>query len=108
MSAAAPWVDLMRQTVTREPYASQNQYGKESYGAATTHAARVVGKRKKIIAADGSERVSMVTVYFADDVGLDVRDRLTLPEEFTPRQPEILAVAKIPDEEGNVLEVAYT
>jgi len=104
LDAVAP---LCQQTVTVEPYASQDAYGAETYGSPVTYQARVVGKVRRITAASGEERVSTVTVYLVDSTGLTTRDRVTLPDGWTPSQPTILAVARVPDASGAEHEVLY-
>jgi hypothetical protein len=104
----AELLELMPDTVVLEPYLSQDSYGQATYSAASTYQARVSGKVKKVTDANGSERVSMVTVYLASAVGVTVQDRITLPARFVPSQPKILAVGLLSDESGAYSDVVYT
>lgn len=109
MSGISVWLDLMPDTVTVEPYSSQNKYGEESYGAAVSYRARCVGKVVKVTDMNGNERVSTVTTYLnAAPTSLTVRDRITLPSRFTVTTPEILAIGLVPDESGHHHAVVYT
>ena len=99
---------LMRDTVTLEPYASQNKSAEETFGTAVTYKARVVGRIKAVIDLTGQERVSSVTTYFGASLTVTPRDRITLPAPFVPTQPKILAVEQIPDERGQYCTVVYT
>jgi hypothetical protein len=101
------WDPFLTETVTVEPYASQDEYGVASYGAAVSVAARVTGKVRRVSSFTGLERVSTVTVYLKDSPGVGPRDRLTLPSGWTPSQPEILSVTRCPDERGMIYETVY-
>ena len=101
MSAIGAWADMMPDTVTIAPYASQNTYGEETYAAAVTYAARCVGKQQKVIDLNGNERVSTVTSYLlAAPLTLTVRDKITIPSRFGDTTPEIMAISGWPDETG--------
>jgi hypothetical protein len=99
---------LMKDTVTVEPYASQNKAGEVSYGSAVTYKGRCVGRTRAIRDFKGQERVSTVTTYFAGNADITPRDRITLPSHFVPRQPPIMAIANLPDEHGRHHTVVYT
>lgn len=100
MSAVSDWLDLMADTVTVEPYASQNKYGEETYGAAVSYRAKCVGKQQKVTDGQGQERVSTVTTYLGSNPTLTVRDRITLPSRFGVTQPAIIAIRFVSDENG--------
>lgn len=100
MSAIDQWLDFMPDTITIDPYGSQNKYGEETYGASATYRSRVVGKVRKVTDMNGQERVSTVTAYIGGTPTITPRDRITLPARFNPTQPEILAIGLWPDESG--------
>lgn len=90
--------ELMNQTVTYEPFASQDQYGVRSYGAAKTVKARIEQVTRRVTSQQGSEVASNTQVYLkpqATDASSIVpthRDRITLPAGFAPQQPPILSI----------------
>ncbi len=70
-------------TITHEPWASQDEYGKPTYGTAVSRDA-VVEIRTKAIRNTGGELVmARASVQFLEDVAIDMRDRLTLPDGTT-------------------------
>src|SRR3990167_2682191 len=101
MPGVGAWAWMAGDSVTIEPYASQNGAGEATYGTSVTYRARCVGKIQKVLDGMGGERVSTVTTYLmAAPTGLTPRDRITLPTVFSPRQPQILSVAIEPSERG--------
>jgi len=92
--------DLLTQSVTIEPYSSSDGYGGATYGAAVTYKARVVGKQQLVKAISGQDKVSMFTVYLKSNAAIDSRSRITLPADYVPNTPPILAVGLYPDEDG--------
>lgn len=100
------WADMMPHTVTIEPWQSIDEYGAPTYGVAVVYRARVQAKIRKIVTAQGEEVVSTITCYIA---GLEItpRDRMTLPNQFSPNQPKILGVGLISDEAGLHHSVVY-
>lgn len=102
------WRDFYRDTVTIEPFSSQDSHGQPAYGDPVTYTARVVGKVRQVRDVNGLERVSTATTYILDTVALTPRDRITLPSRFSPTQPNILSIAQEPDERGWHHTVVYT
>lgn len=101
------FTDLMPHTVTVEPYAGRDAYGKPTYGGAVEYRARVVGRMRMIRTGVADVKVSSVQAYVANSTGITVNDRITLPGEFAPTQPPIMAVGKVPDEAGLHHEVVF-
>lgn len=102
-----PWADWCLDQITVEPFSCQDSYGVASYGSSVTYQARVTGQLKRVTSFAGEERVTTVTVYVSGSTGITVRDRITLPSGWTPSQPEIVAVSRIPDEAGAWWETLY-
>jgi hypothetical protein len=94
MPGISAWLGLAADTVTIEPYASQNKNGEPTYSAAATYRAHIQGKVQRITDLAGDERISSVQVYLIGQVTLSPRDRLTLPARFTVTQPKILAIGQ--------------
>ena len=100
--------DLCTDTVTIEPYQSQDAYGVVTYADAVTYRARVTGKQQRVATITGEERVSRVKVFILGSTGITTRDRITLPADWPgPSQPAILAIERMKDEVGNVYETVY-
>jgi hypothetical protein len=90
----------MQDSITVEPYASENVNTEESVGAAVAYTCRCEGRRKMVRTPNGEQAVSMVQAYLDRLVSIDPRSRVTLPARFSPLQPPILAVEMLPDETG--------
>lgn len=101
------WDDLLTTSVDVEVWASQDEYGVVTYADAVSVQARVSGRLRVVTTPTGEERVSTVSVYLKDPIGVTVRDRVTLPAGWTPAQPPILAVGRCPDETGVIYETIY-
>lgn len=100
--------DLLAQEVSIEPYAGRDAYGKPSYGAAVTYRARVSGRARRIVNAEGDDTVSMLQVHFGTVTAPPtVRDRVTLPSPYQPTNPPILSVGCSPDEDGTLIVTVY-
>jgi hypothetical protein len=105
----AELLELMPDTVVLEPYLSQDSYGQATYGAASTYQAHIGGGGTRLGRnADGSEIVSNADIHLASVVGVTVQDRITLPARWSPRQPRILKVDLLSDENGAYSDVVYT
>lgn len=89
--------ELLKQTVTFEPYTGRNSYGKETYGAAVPQPARVTEELVMVRQPDGSEKLAKTLVRLDGNAVVDSRDRITLPDGT---HPAILSVARFPDESG--------
>ena len=100
--------DLMADSITIEPRSSQTVNDEGGFGAAVTYTCRVEGKILRVRDPNGDEQTSTVQVYLDQHVTIGLRDRLTLPVRFTPRQPPIINVASHVDELGTSGDMAHT
>jgi hypothetical protein len=117
LSVLPDLLELFVDTVTIEPWLSDDRYGKPTYGPAFDCPARVIGRTRVAIDGDGQERVSHVQAMLAGNFGATPQDKFTLPVRFSlrpavptdlvARQPEAVAVDKQTDENGGVYEVVY-
>jgi hypothetical protein len=90
--------DLLAHDVVVETWKSQDGYGEPSFNSAVTVQGRVQQGARLIRMLTGEERVSATRVYLDTTMAIDPRSRITLPVEFTPRQPPILRVDRVSDE----------
>lgn len=101
----------LNQTVTLEPFSSDDGYGEKSYGEAATVSARVDYKQTevrsdKVRIKRGETHISTAQVMLEGDQSVSLNDRITLPDGT---KPPILAITKTPDVSGTiVLQVVYT
>ncbi len=93
---------MLGQTVTLEPWASQDSKGQATYGAAVSHRAQVTHRQKMVRTTDGREVIATTQVILAGAVSVTTKARITLPASMTPTSPPILAVETFPDERGAV------
>lgn len=98
--------DFMPDTVTYEPYGSEDAYGAKVYGTAKTVKARVEQLARLVRDANGREVVSNTRVILKP-VATDgsaftptVKDRLTLPAGYTPQAPPPINVLRVNDDGG--------
>lgn len=91
---------MLSQSITVTPWASQDGYGKATYGAAVSYRAQVVHAQKMVRRDDGQEVLATTQVILAGQPSISTKDRITLPAAFTPNQPPLLAVESFPDERG--------
>lgn len=85
--------ELMEDSITIEPWASQDADLKPTYGTAVTYANAVVEMHSdRYLDAEGREFRSSVRVLIPERVQVDLRSRVTLPAGFIPLQPPLRAV----------------
>ena len=98
-------LELMIDTITVERQTGFDEYGQRSYGAPfVLEHCRIEGRTRRVMAQNGTEKVSSVTVYLSETPGLTPLDRVTLPAPWVPTQPEILSVERQSDENGPYYE----
>jgi hypothetical protein len=95
------FLDMMPDTIVVEPRVGHNEHGEEIYGPPRSYPARIEVSPRLTRNAQGQEVVSTAQV-FVGSATLVIRemDRLTLPEGFTERQPDILRISPVRDESG--------
>lgn len=102
-------VSLMQDTITVEPYVSQDAAQDPTYGAAVTYSAQVLPwTGRSLMGANGREFVPQARVIIEGRVSIDPRSRVTLPSDVLiagTRQPPIRAVQPGP---ANTLNLDYT
>jgi hypothetical protein len=99
------FVDLAADVVTVERFVAEDGYGVATYEDAVETPARVELGPKLIVNATGLEIVSTCRVYLG--IAIDIRDRLTLPDDAPNRTPSLLRVEPVRDESGPHHWVAY-
>lgn len=101
MSFESEFVQLMPHSVTIEPWASQDAYGKPTYGAGVAYPAQVMAINERVVTVMNREVVASTQVIVGPNAGLypptDPRIRITLPDGS---KPTVLAVTAQPDEDG--------
>ena len=107
MSFLTEFEDLCQATILVEPYTTSNAWGDKSYGTAVNYRGRVTNRMKRIVTAAGIDAVSSTDIVLLTSSGIYTEDRITLPSGFLPRQPPILRVDRIADEEGNLYTKVY-
>lgn len=95
---------LLRQTVTREPYLSVDEWGTTSYGPPSTVRCRIVYRPtvirtsgRQAMAQDAIQELISTAMVTCVPTGWGPQDRITLPDGS---QPVILDVRLYPDETG--------
>jgi hypothetical protein len=80
------WYSLMPSSVTHEAVLTYDDYGKPAtFAAAVTYRARVAYKTRKVTSrVNGEDVISSGSIHVPVIAGLDVNDRITLPDGTTP------------------------
>jgi hypothetical protein len=89
---------LMPDTIILELPDSRSAYSRVVYGDPVEYQARIEQVNTMIRDQDGFERVSNTTIYLSTSVRIPLLSRITLPDG---RQPSILSVESIQDEDGS-------
>jgi hypothetical protein len=89
---------LMFQSVTIEPYVSDDVHGQAVYDTGVLYKSRVTYRPRKVVDFRGEDIVSSVQVRFADQIVVDPRSRITLPNGS---QPVILSIVRSPCDQPN-------
>ena len=95
------WIDMMSDTVTITPWTAQNVSGVPTYGGASWNSpAHIEMKNHLIVDAMGREILAKGRVFMGTTQVPSVKDKITLPSNYVPVSPPILAVNLINDESG--------
>lgn len=86
-------LELYEDEITVEPFSAETAARVRTYGTSVTYPACIESGSKRVIGNDGSEVVSTVQVLIPNRVQIDQRSRVTLPTDYVPRQPPILAIS---------------
>lgn len=90
MTFDAELLELMEDSVTIEPFSSQDADLKVTYGAAVAYANAIVERHEeRHFDAQGREFRATARVTLPDRLTIDLRSRITLPSGFVPQQPAI-------------------
>lgn len=100
-----PWLDMMTDTITWQPLAGYDEHGQPSFGTATTIKCRIVDKEHFTRRLDGQEVIAKTTIYCDGYHGIDVNDKITLPDGSVPM---MIRINTFPDEFGNRFEEILT
>jgi hypothetical protein len=96
-------LDLLIDSVTIAPWASQNAAGEATYGAAVAYSALVEYDTRKVETIGtldgrgGAVLVSKALVHLDGRPSIGLRDKITLPDGSTP---QIIAVRSYSDQSG--------
>lgn len=95
----------MPDSITIEPYVSQNAYGKPTYGTPTTIACLIQSYGKMIRLDNGQEVVASTKIMTPHDTVVNTKSRLTLPDGS---HPLILKVDGLVQSEYTITVDIYT
>lgn len=84
--------ELLTDTITIEPWSSQDADLKPTFGTSVSYPAFVELSEKHFTDADGRQFTSHARAVIKDRVFVDLRSRVTLPSGFVPSQPPLRAV----------------
>jgi len=80
-SRIAPWLELMSQTITIEPYLGSSAKDVPTFGPAKTFKCRTVMKSRNVLGRDGQEVVSRGYAIIGSIDPMTVNDRITLGDD---------------------------
>ena len=105
MSFESEFLDLMPHTITRNAFASRDEYASPTYSTAVnSYRARVVYNQTLVRTFKGTEELSKCQAYINCTGSISPFDKITLPDNTIP---PILAIKILPDEEGTHHNVVY-
>lgn len=91
----------MSDTVTINAFVSRDVAGKPTFSSTTkSYPAYIEMKNHLIVDRQGRETLAKGKVFMGTTDAPSVEDQLTLPAEFVPRTPPILAVNIVNDDTG--------
>jgi hypothetical protein len=79
-SRIQPWLDMMTQTITRQPFITRDTYLKPTYGAPVKYNCRTVYKSKNIIGKDGQVVATRGYSIIATTDPIAANDLITLDD----------------------------
>ena len=106
MTYEAEFDTFLPETVTYEPYLSEDGYGARTFGAAKSVLARVENKTSLVRDISGREVPSRGRLFMkptatdASAVRPTIKDRVTLPASYSPQAPPIIDVLAVNDSDG--------
>jgi len=74
----------LQATIQHERYKSQDVNGDPTYGSKTARQAIVTHREVKVTDNTGVERISRMQVILLENIAVDTRDRITLPDGAKP------------------------
>ena len=89
---------MLTDQVTYQRYVSQDGYGAPTFATGIVLPARIEYKLRRIVNAQGEERMSRAKVFLDGAIPLDLRDKLVLPDGTAPALQLVYAVN---DERGS-------
>lgn len=105
----ADWLDMMASTVTINAWVSQSVSGVPTYSSTgVVYPAYIELKNRLIVDHNGQEVMARGRIYLGTAANVGVKDKLTLPAEYIPASPPILAVNLSDDQSGahnTILEI---
>ena len=100
-------IDLFPHKISIEFYISSDGYGDRTYGILRTYTCRITSHNMTMRDSSGETVISGMTVLFPCCLGITIKDRYTLPIQFTPRNPIPIAIKRLSDENGLHHERVY-
>lgn len=96
------WADMMADSVTITPWTAQSVSGVPTYGGTpASYSCYIEMKNHLIVDGHGREIMARGRIFLGSSVVVSVKDQITLPSEYVPTNPPILAVNVATDESGN-------
>lgn len=96
------FLDFMADTVTINAWTGQSVSGVPTYSSsAVTYPAYIEMKNHFIIGSEGRQVMAKGRVFLGTNAMVSVKDKITLPAEYVPASPPILAVNRANDEGGS-------
>jgi hypothetical protein len=96
------WADFMPQSVMIEPWTGYTGGGAgATYGSAYFSDCRVEMGNHLVVDRQGRTITARGKIFLLSTILIDVKDRITLPEGYVPRQTPLIDVNIVDDELGN-------
>lgn len=96
--------DCFPDTATWKALSTRDEFGAPTFGAGTSYSGRLVRRHKMVRDAAGEEVLSTAHFWFQGAPAIDPDDEVTLSDGTTP---PIVAIERVPDEDGACYTKVY-
>lgn len=96
------WLDVMPDSVSVKAWTGKSVSGVPTYSAtSTSYPCRIEMMNHKVVNSHGMEVLARGRIILGTAVVIGIKDLITLPSDYVPTQPPIMAVDVIPDDTGS-------
>lgn len=97
------WFDVMSDTISVNAWTGKSVSGAPTYNMSSTatYRCRIEMMNHKVVNEHGSEVLAKGRIILGSGVVIGIKDLVTLPIDYIPTRPPLIAVDVIPDDAGS-------